>query len=153
MEIRPIRNDKDHTAALALIERFWDAPDGSREADALDVLSVLVDDYESTRWPLEPLDPIELIKAHMAATGRSQTDLAQIIGSRPRASEVIARKRALTIGMIRSLASAWHLPATLLIASYDLKKAPRAKQARPAKKKAGRKGSQTRGASRNRAAA
>lgn len=126
MEIRPIRNDKDHAAALALIERFWDAPEGSPEADALEVLSVLVDDYENSRWPIQDLDPIELIKAHMGATGRGQTDLAQIIGSRSRASEVIARKRALTIGMIRSLSSEWHLPATLLIAPYDLKKASRA---------------------------
>jgi HTH-type transcriptional regulator/antitoxin HigA len=128
MEIRPIRNDKDHAAALAQIERLWDAPEGSPKADALEVLSVLVDDYENSRWPIEDLDPIDLIKAHMGATGRGQTDLAQIIGSRSRASEVIARKRGLTISMIRSLASEWHLPATLLIAPYDLKKAFRAKQ-------------------------
>ena len=78
------------------------APDGSKEADALDVLAVLVDDYENTRWPIEVLDPIETIKAHMVATGRNQADLAQIVGSRSRASEVIGRKRALTLGMIRN---------------------------------------------------
>jgi antitoxin component HigA of HigAB toxin-antitoxin module len=139
MEIHPIRNDKDHSAALKLIEQFWDAPDGSREADALDILAVLVDDYENTRWPIEHLDPVDLLKAHMAATGRSQADLAQVIGSRPRASEIIARKRALTISMIRNLASEWHLPAMLLIAPYNLKKASGAKQATPAKKKIGRK--------------
>jgi antitoxin component HigA of HigAB toxin-antitoxin module len=85
MEIRPIRNDKDHAAALALIDPYWDAPDGTPEADALDVLSILVEAYENTRWPIENLDPIETIKAHMAATGRGQTDLAKVIGSRSRA--------------------------------------------------------------------
>lgn len=96
MDIHPIRSDEDHSAALKLIERFWGAPDGSEEADALDVLAVLVDDYENTRWPIGPLDPVETIKAHMAATGRSQADLAQLVGSRSRASEVIGRKRVLS---------------------------------------------------------
>lgn len=139
MEIRPIRNDRDHATALELIERFWGAPEGSPESDALEVLSVLVDDYENTRWPIEPLDPIDLIKAHMGATERGQTDLAQVIGSRSRASEVIARKRALTISMIRSLASEWHLPATLLIAPYNLKKASRAKESAQARQKTARR--------------
>jgi HTH-type transcriptional regulator/antitoxin HigA len=153
MEIRPIRTDKDHAAALALIERFWDAPEGSPEADALEVLSVLVDDYENARWPIKDLDPVDLIRAHMTATGRSQTDLAGVIGSRSRASEVIARKRALTIGMIRSLASAWHLPVTLLIAPYDLKRASRAKRVAQAKKKSGRNRRSRLGASGKRDAA
>ena len=137
MDIHPIRSDEDHSAALKLIERFWDAPDGSEEADALDVLAILVDDYENTRWPIGPLDPVETIKAHMAATGRSQADLARLVGSRSRASEVIGRKRALTLGMIRNLESEWHLPATLLIAPYNLKKAALTKQ--PAAKAAARK--------------
>jgi HTH-type transcriptional regulator/antitoxin HigA len=153
MDIRPIRNDKDHAAALELIERLWGAPDRSPEADALDVLSVLVEDYENTRWPIEQLDPIDLIKAHMAATDRGQTDLAEIIGSRPRASEIIARKRALTISMIRNLASDWHLPAALLIAPYNLRKASRTKQATPAKKKPGRKRRQKHVVARSRDAA
>ena len=134
MDIHPIRNDDDHSAALDLIERYWDAPDGSEEADALDVLAVLVDAYENTRWPIEALDPIETIKAHMVATGRSQADLAKVVGSRSRASEVIARKRPLSINMVRSLASEWNLPVALLIAPYNLKKTAAAKHAAPAKK-------------------
>jgi antitoxin component HigA of HigAB toxin-antitoxin module len=126
MNIHVIRNDEDHAAALGMIERFWDAPDGSKEADALEVLAVLVDDYENARWPIEALDPVETLKAHMVATGRNQADLAQLVGSRSRASEVIARKRALTLGMIRNLESEWNLPATLLIAAYDLKSPPKA---------------------------
>jgi HTH-type transcriptional regulator/antitoxin HigA len=134
MDIHPIRNDADHAKAIRLIERYWDAPEGSAEANALDVLSVLVDDYENTRWPIETLDPIETIKAHMLATERTQSDLAAVIGSRPRASEVIARKRALTIGMIRSLSEEWGLPATLLIAPYNLVKTQPPKQVASAKK-------------------
>lgn len=153
MEIRPIRTDKDHAAALEQIERLWNAPKGSRDADALDVLTVLVDDYENTRWPIEPLDPIDLIKAHMVATGRNQTDLAGIVGSRPRASEIIARKRALTIGMIRALESEWHLPAALLIAPYNLKQVSGSKQAASAKKKLGRKRRQKPVSNRGRSAA
>ncbi len=131
VDIHAIRNDTDHTAALEMIERFWDAPEGSKEAEALEVLAVLVDDYENTRWPIEALDPIETIKAHMIATGRSQADLAQLVGSRSRASEVIARKRALTLGMIRNLESEWSLPATLLIAPYDLKTSAKASKSAP----------------------
>jgi HTH-type transcriptional regulator/antitoxin HigA len=151
MKIRPIRNDEDHSAALALMERLWGAADGSPEADTLDVVSVLVDDYENTRWPIQELDPIDTIRAHMVASGRSQADLANVIGSRSRASEVIARKRALTLGMIRSLESEWSLPATLLIAPYNLRKAASTKQV--AAKKSSRKGRHRRTATRRRAAA
>jgi len=153
MDIHPIRNDADHSAALEMIERFWDAPDGSKEADALDVLAVLVDDYENTRWPIEVLDPIETIKAHMVATGRNQADLAQIVGSRSRASEVIGRKRALTLGMIRNLESEWNLPATLLIAPYNLKKSPIGKEAKKQPRAAARKRRHQRGQARRRVAA
>lgn len=153
MDIHPIRNDEDHSAALALIERYWDAPDGSEEADALDVLAVLVDDYENTRWPIEAMDPIETIKAHMTATGRSQADLAELVGSRSRASEVIGRKRALTLGMIRNLESEWNVPATLLIASYNLRKTPRQKEGKGPATRANRKRRQQRAAARRRVAA
>jgi HTH-type transcriptional regulator/antitoxin HigA len=105
MEMRPIRNDKDHSAALEMIESLWGADAGTPDADKLDVLVVLVDAYENDRWPVEALDPIETIKAHMEATGRNQSDLGKILGSRSRASEVIARKRPLTINMERAVAS------------------------------------------------
>jgi antitoxin component HigA of HigAB toxin-antitoxin module len=136
MEIRPIRNDKDHAAALRLIERFWGASDGTREADALDVLATLVDVYENSRWPVGKLDPIAAIKEHMAATGRTRADLAKVLGSRSRASELMARKRPLTINMLRALASQWHLPAELLLPPYDLKSAGTRKTAAPTRKQA-----------------
>jgi HTH-type transcriptional regulator/antitoxin HigA len=143
MDIHPIRNDEDHAKALDLIERLWDAPEGSPEADKLDVLAILVDAYENVRWPIKALDPIDTIKEHMVATGRNQADLSGVIGSRSRASEVMSRKRPLTINMVRKLASEWHLPAELLIAPYSLKKDGRSKKAvkppRQTKKTASRK--------------
>jgi HTH-type transcriptional regulator / antitoxin HigA len=132
MHIRPIRTDKDHTEALKEIEHLWAAKRGTPEGDKLEVLAVLVDAYEKTRWPIEALDPIETIKAHMQATGRTQADLAKALGSRPRASEVMARKRPLTIDMVRKLATAWHLPADLLLAPYATEK--------PAQRKATKSG-------------
>jgi len=134
MNIRPIRNDEDHRAALETIDRLWGAKAGSPDGDALDVLATLVDAYESTHWPVEALDPVDTIKAHMEATGRTQSDLAEAIGSRSRASEIIARKRPLTISMVRNLASGWHLPAAVLIAPYDLKAPAARKGNRRAKK-------------------
>jgi HTH-type transcriptional regulator/antitoxin HigA len=134
MNIRPIRNDEDHRAAIETIDRLWGAKVGSPDGDALDVLATLADAYETARWPVAALDPVDTIKAHMEATGRNQADLAEVIGSRSRASEIIARKRPLTIGMVRNLASEWHLPAALLIAPYELKTVTAKKGARRATK-------------------
>ncbi len=124
MLVRPIRTDQDHAAALKEIERLWGAGPGTPEGDTLDVLTVLVDDYENSRWPVKALDPVDTIKAYMQATGRSRADLAKVIGSRPRASEIMSRKRALTITMVRNLAREWNLPPELLIGPYKLKKRP-----------------------------
>ena len=147
MHVRPIRTDKDHAAALKEIERLWGAGPGTPEGDTLDVLTVLVDDYENSRWPFKALDPVDTIKAHMEATGRSRADLAKVIGSRPRASEIMSRKRALTINMVRNLAREWNLPPELLIGPYKLRKRPsggsrgqakvsRSKRARTARRQA-----------------
>jgi HTH-type transcriptional regulator/antitoxin HigA len=152
MDIRPIRNDDDHSAALKKIERYWNAAVGSAEADALDVLVTLVDAYENEHWPIEAADPVETLQAHMAASGRTQADLAKVIGSRPRASEVMARKRPLTINMIRGLVSNWHLPAELLISSYKLRKPRSAAQSeKPAVRKHVRKARRHRSETRKRA--
>ena len=134
MEIRPIRSNEDHTAALETIDRLWGVPVGTPDGDVLDVLTVLVDAYENTRWPIEALDPVDTIKAHMEATGRTQSDLAKVVGSRSRASEIIARKRPLTINMVRDLASEWHLPVATLIAPYNLKESAPPKQSSPVRK-------------------
>lgn len=119
MDIKPIKTDADHEAALREIEALWGAAEGSAEGDRLDVLATLVEAYEDRRWPVDELDPIEAIEAAMAHEGRSRADLAALIG-KSRASEVLRRKRALTLPMIRSIAREWHVPERLLIPEYAL---------------------------------
>jgi HTH-type transcriptional regulator/antitoxin HigA len=122
MHIHPIRNDEDHEAALREIEALWGAEDGSEAGDRLDVLVTLTEDYERRRWPIEPLDPVRAIETAMAMNGHSRADLAALIGQ-SRATEVLARHRALTLPMIRKIASAWHVPEKVLVQAYALAKA------------------------------
>src|SRR3546814_1852241 len=102
MDIRPIRNDDDHRAAVDEIRALWSAEAGSADEDRLDVLATLVDEYERKRWPVDKLDPVEAIEAAMEAEGRTRADLASLIGQ-SRATEVLARKRGLTLHMIRKI--------------------------------------------------
>lgn len=120
--VRPIRNDTDLDWAITEITPYFETPpaEGSEEADRFDILAGLIEAYEARHHAIEAPDPIDLIRAHMEASGRSQADLAALLGSRSRASEVLARKRALTVEMIRRLGSAWGLPVDCLIAPYPL---------------------------------
>jgi HTH-type transcriptional regulator/antitoxin HigA len=120
MDLRPIRTDQDHAAALREIERLWGAPVGSPEGDKLDVLATLVDAYESRRWPVTDADPVEMLRFALKDMGHSQAELAGILGSRSRASEVMNRKRALTIEMIDKISRAWGLPREVLARPYAL---------------------------------
>lgn len=117
--IHPIRSDDDHNAALREIEALWGAPENTPEGDRLDVLVTLVEQYEIRRWPLDEIDPVEAIETAMAYEGRSRADLGRLIGP-SRATEVLQRKRALTLPMIRKIASAWHVPERLLVKEYPL---------------------------------
>jgi HTH-type transcriptional regulator / antitoxin HigA len=117
MQIKPIRTDADHDEALSRIESLWGAPQGTPDGDALDVLVTLVDAYEAKRWPETPVDPIAFLKAFMEETGRVQSDLAALLGSRSRASEVLARKRGLTIDMVAKLNRDWGVPADVMVQS------------------------------------
>lgn len=119
MDIFPIRTDKDHLAAMREIERLWDAKDGTEEFNRLDILATLVDAYEAKRWPVADLDPVDTIKADMELNGRSLNDLTKVIG-KSRATEVLKRRRPLTLGMIRKLHHAWHIPADRLVREYEL---------------------------------
>ena len=121
MEIRPIRTDADHRRALGEIDRLWGAREGTPEGDRLDVLATLVDAYEEKRWPTDDMDPVEAIEAAMAHEGRTRADLAALIGQ-SRATEVLKRRRALTLPMIRKIAAAWHVPEQVLIREYALGK-------------------------------
>ncbi|MBQ2263694.1 MAG: transcriptional regulator [Loktanella sp.] len=120
MEIRPIRTNDDLTAALARIDSLWGKEPGTPEGDELDILMDLVEHYESKHFHVEAMEPIDLLKVHMDTRGRTQADLAALFGSRPRASEVLNRKRALTVDMIHRLSSEWHIPADCLVKPYHL---------------------------------
>ena len=126
MDIRPIRTDEDHRAALATIEACWGAPEGTEEGDKLDVLSALVEIYEAKRWPIEAsasFDPIDVLHYALAELGHTQVDLAELLGSRSRASEILARRRPLTVEMIHKISEAWKIPAELLVRPYRVERA------------------------------
>lgn len=140
MDIRPIRDDSDHEEALAEIERLWNAEPGSPEHDRLEILGILVNAYEDRRFPVEVGDPVDAIRFQMDQAGHTQADLAALLGSRSRASEVLARKRPLTMEMAEKLHRIWRIPAECLIAARKVVAAAPAKpdraKARPAKLKA-----------------
>jgi HTH-type transcriptional regulator/antitoxin HigA len=119
-EIKPIRNDEDHAEALAAVEDLWQAEPGTPEHDRLEVLAMLVDDYESRRWPIEPADPVELIRYVMEQRGLTRKDLEAALGSRARVSEILNRRRPLTMKMAWRLHRAFGIPADALIKPYTL---------------------------------
>jgi HTH-type transcriptional regulator/antitoxin HigA len=122
MNVRPIKTDADYAWALAEIERYFDdepAP-GSEGGDRFEILVDLVAAYEERTIPLPEVEPIDALTAFMEMHGKSQSDLAALLGSRPRASEILNRKRALTIEMVHRLNRDWGVPAELLIAPYKL---------------------------------
>jgi antitoxin component HigA of HigAB toxin-antitoxin module len=118
--IRPIRTEADHAAALAQIDALFAATPGSAEADRLEVLAVLVSEYERAHSAELPAHPIEVLNLAMKAQGRTQAELAELIGSRSRASEVLGRRRQLSAAMVEKLAQAWAIPASLLSAPYTV---------------------------------
>lgn len=116
MEIRPIRNDDDHAAAVREIEALWGAAAGTEEGDKLDILATLVEKYEEARWPsVDAADPIDLLNYAIDELGHSQAELAELLGSRSRASEILNRRRPLTVEMIHKINEAWKIPADLLV--------------------------------------
>ncbi len=119
MDIRPIRTDADHEAALREIEALWGAAEGTPNGDRLDVLATLIEAYEDRRWPVQELDPVEAIEAAMAHDGHSRADLARLIGQ-SRATEVLQRRRALTLPMIRKIAREWKVPERVLVRAYQV---------------------------------
>jgi HTH-type transcriptional regulator / antitoxin HigA len=125
MDIRPIHNDDDHRAALVEIENLWDAPEGSDDAIKLDLLVTMVERYEAKRWPIRKpkWGPIDVLHYAIDEMGHTQTELAEILGSRSRASEILSRQRALTTEMIYRIHNAWKIPPELLIKPYRLRKA------------------------------
>ena len=115
MEIHPIRNQQDHAEALVRIEKLWGAPAGTREADTLEVLVTLVDAYEAEHHPIDPPDAIDAIRFRMEQMGLERADLEPLIGTRARVSEVLNRRRRLTIQMITKLRDKLGISADVLI--------------------------------------
>jgi HTH-type transcriptional regulator / antitoxin HigA len=116
MEIKPIRNEKDHAAALREIERLWGAAPDTEDGDKLDILATLVEKYEDRRWSnADDSDPIDLLHYAIEELGHSQAELAELLGSRSRASELLNRRRPLTVEMIYKISEAWKIPADLLV--------------------------------------
>jgi HTH-type transcriptional regulator / antitoxin HigA len=122
MEIRPIKTEKDYQQALTLLEFVFDAPVGTPESDEADMLALLIDDYENRYHQIEAPDPIEAIKIRMEEMQLKQLDLAEELGGANRVSEILGRKRRLTVEMIRKLAVRLDLSASLLVHDYELVK-------------------------------
>lgn len=120
--VKPIKTEADYDAALAEIEALMDAKADTPQGDRLAVLAALVGAYEEHAWPIDPPDPIAAIRYKMEIDGLSQSDLAALLGSRSRASEVLQRRRPLTLGMIRQLHTKWGIPAESLLKPYRLTK-------------------------------
>ncbi len=116
MDIQPIKTEKDYEAALQLIEELWEAEEGTDEGDRLDIMITLVDAYEKVNHPIYPPDPVAAIEFHMDQNELSRSDLESYIGTRARVSEVLNRKRGLSIEMIRNLHEGLGIPLESLIA-------------------------------------
>ena|ERR1035437_6927893 len=120
MNIQPIKTEIDYRLALKRLEVLFDAPIGTIESDEADILGLIIDEYEKKHYPIEAPDPIEAIKIRMEEMHLKQIDLVNIIGGKSRVSEVLGRKRKLTVEMIRNLNQSLHLSPTLLIKEYHL---------------------------------
>lgn len=120
MNINPIKTETDYREALKRLYEVFDAPIGTEEGDEADILGLMVDEYEKKHYPIEPLDPIEAIKIRMEEMQLKQVDLIDDMGGKSRVSEVLNRKRKLTVEMIRNLAKRLSLSPGLLITDYPL---------------------------------
>ena len=114
-EVKPIRSEADYQSALDEVNRLWGAKAGTPEGDRLDVVATLIDAYESAHEPIDPPDPIEAIRFRMEQQGLNRRDLETLLGSRARVAEILNRKRALSISMIRRLREGLGISAEVLI--------------------------------------
>ncbi len=120
MNIKPIKTEEDYEKALKRLEKIFDAPAGTNEGDEAEILSLLIENYENQHYPIDAPDPIEAIKIRMEEMNLKQKDLVGIIGGKSRVSEIINKKKRLTIDMIRKLEKTLHLSASILVKNYDL---------------------------------
>ncbi len=122
MNIRPIKTEKDYEKALERLEVIFDAPQNTKEGDEAEVLSLLIENYENQYYPIEAPDPIEAIKIRMEEMNIKQKDLVGVIGGKSRVSEILNKKKKLTVDMIRKLEGLLNLSASILVNNYQLLK-------------------------------
>jgi HTH-type transcriptional regulator/antitoxin HigA len=118
MMIKPVKTKKDYQAAMQRLAAIFDSRPGTPEGDELEVLSILIEKYENEHFPIGMPDPIEAIRFRMEQLGYSQADLAKVVGLKSRVSEILNRKRKLTLNMIRQLHQSLNIPTDVLIQSY-----------------------------------
>jgi len=122
MNIKLIKTETDYQEALKRLESIFDAPIGTTESDEADLIGLLIDEYEKKYYPIEAPDPIEAIKIRMEEMELKQKDLIKEIGGKSRVSEILNRKRKLSVDMIRNLATRLNLSANILVSDYQLTK-------------------------------
>lgn len=118
MTVKPIRTKKDYNQALERLEAIFDAKKGSAQGDELEILSILIEKYEGEHFSVGLPDPIEAIKFRMEQMGYNQVDLAKVVGLKSRASEILSKKRKLSLDMIRQLHDKLNIPTDVLIQPY-----------------------------------
>ncbi|MDT0645023.1 transcriptional regulator [Zunongwangia sp. F363] len=122
MNIKPLKNEQDYEKALERLEVIFDAPINSKEGDEAEILSMLIDNYENEHYPIDAPDPIEAIKIRMEEMNLKQKDLVGVIGGKSRVSEILNKKKRLTVDMIRELERILHISASVLVTNYQLTK-------------------------------
>ena len=122
MNVKPIKSEKDYRNALERLEVIFDAPIDTKEGDEAEILSLLIENYENEHYPIDAPDPIEAIKIRMEELNMRQKDLVGIIGGKSRVSEILNRKKKLTVDMIRELERILHISASVLVNNYELSK-------------------------------
>jgi HTH-type transcriptional regulator/antitoxin HigA len=120
MNIKPIKSEFDYKTALKRLEEIFDSPFGTIESDEADILGLMIDEFEKKHYPIEAPDPIEAIKIRMEEMHLKQVDLIDVIGGKSRVSEILNRKRKLTVEMIRNLTNRLNLSPSTLITDYQL---------------------------------
>jgi len=120
MEIKPIKTEKDYEKSLERLELIFDANPNSKEGDEAEILSMLIDSYENKYYPIKAPDPIEAIKIRMEEMNLKQKDLVGVIGGKSRVSEILNKKKKLTVEMIRELEKILHISASVLVNNYQL---------------------------------
>ncbi len=118
MNIKPIRTKKDYEQALSRLEVIFDSKKGTDKGDELEILGMLIENYEKEKFPIGFPDPVEAIKFRMEQLGYNQADLANVVGLKSRASEILNRKRKLSLEMIRQLHDRLNIPTEVLIQAY-----------------------------------